>query len=75
MPRGSGIRWAFQSLTQGSAKRCFQAGRHAHLIQNGLGRGRAARFQHLRQRCHFSGDARARGTGFGGFAARLHQGF
>ena len=75
MPRGRGIRWAFQSLTQGCAKGGFQAGRHAHLIKNGLGRGRAARFQDFRQRCDFSGDTCPRSTRFGGLTARLHQRF
>ena len=75
MPRGRGIGWAFQSLTQGSAKRGFKAGRHAHLIKDGLGGCRAACFQYFRQRRHFSGNARARCANFGGIAARLHQGF
>ena len=75
MPRGRGIRWAFQSLTQSSAKRRFQARRHSHLIKNGLGGFCTARFQHFCQRRNFSGDARARGARFGGIAARLHQGF
>lgn len=75
MPRGRGIRWAFQSLTQGCAKGGFQAGRHAHLIKNGLGRGRAARFQDFRQRCDFSGDTCPCSTRFGGLTARLHQRF
>ncbi len=75
MPRGRGIRWAFQSLTQGSAKGGFQAGRHAHLIKNGLGRGRATRFQNFCQCCHFGGDACARSADFGGLTAGLHQGF
>ena len=75
MPRGRGIRWAFQSLTQSSAKGRFQAGRHPHLIKNGLGGFCAARFQHFCQRRNFSRDARTCGTCFGGIAARLHQGF
>ena len=75
MPRGRGIRWAFQSLTQSSAKRRFQARRHPHLIKNGLGGFCTARFQHFRQRRNFSGDARTCGARFSGIAARLHQGF
>jgi len=75
MPRGRRIRWAFQSLTQGSAKRGFQARWHTHLIENGLGGCCAARFQYFRQRRHFSGNTRTRGAYFGGIPARLHQGF
>ena len=75
MPRGRGIRWAFQSLTQSSAKGRFQAGRHPHLIKNGLGGGRAARFQYFRQRRHFRRHACAHRAGFGGTAPRLNQRF
>ena len=75
MPRGRGIGGAFQSFTQSSAKGGFKPWWHTHLIQNGLGGCRAARFQHFRQRRNFRCNACAYCAGFGGTAPRLNKRF